>query len=198
MSSNLLKGGYFNGYSSEKVTIDNNEIIKKRLEQLRKISSTESSTNPGHSQAGFVEGLNPKEVSLLAEDMELIKSDDVALISDGNYDMSDSDMKKKMNLDYGTVAINLDGTKVGIKVPKGTLIEEFYPYCKWFGECVEGDLCFDKYLLYKQTHTLDSKEMSQLIRGVVLECKDVGIETLTDEEIKSMMENYEKKENKNE
>lgn len=114
------------------------------------------------------------------------------------FSISDTEMKTKMNLEYGTVALNLDGTKVGIKVPKGTKIEKFYPYCKWFGECIEGDLCFDKYLIYKQTHTLDSKEMSQLINGVVQECKEVGIETLTDEELKSMMENYEKKENKNE
>ena len=54
------------------------------------------------------------------------------------YDTSDSEMKIKMNLEYGTVAYNLDGTEVGIKVPKGTNMEAFYPYCKWFGECEEN------------------------------------------------------------
>ncbi len=107
-----------------------------------------------------------------------------------HFNISDSEMKIKMNLEYGTVAINLDGTKVGIKVPKGTKIEQFYPYCKWFGDCVEGELAFDKYLFYKQTHTLDSKEMSKLIDGVVHECKQVGIETLTDEELESMMKEW--------
>ena len=110
-----------------------------------------------------------------------------------HFKMSDSDMKIKMNLEYGTVALNLDGTKVGIKVPKGTDIQQFYPYCKWFGECEEGDLAFDKFLMYKQTHTLDTKEMSQLIDGVVQECKEVGIETLTPEELKSMLNEWEVK-----
>lgn len=101
--------------------------------------------------------------------------------------VSDSEMKIKMNLEYGAIATNEDGTKVGIKVPKGTNMSAFYPYCKWFGECKENGLVFDKFLLYKQTHELDSKEMSKLIGGVVDECEKVGIETLTEEEIKSMM-----------
>ena len=107
-----------------------------------------------------------------------------------HQEMSDSEMKVKMNLEYGTVAKNLDGTKVGIKVPKGTDIKQFYPYCKWFGECIEGDLYFDKYLFYKQTHTLDTKEMAQLIDGVVRECHEAGIETYTEEEIESMKKEW--------
>lgn len=107
------------------------------------------------------------------------------------YNISDSEMKVKMNLEYGTVARNIDGTKVGIKVPACTDIESFYPYCKWFGECAEGDLYFDKYLLYKQTHTLDTKEMSQLISGVVKECNDVGIETLEPNELNSLLSEWE-------
>ncbi len=106
------------------------------------------------------------------------------------FNTSDTEMKVKMNLEYGTVAINLDGTKVGIKVPKCTNIEQFYPYCKWFGECIEGDLVFDKYLVYKQTHTLDTAEMSKLIDGVVSECKQVAIETLTNEELESMKKEW--------
>lgn len=107
-----------------------------------------------------------------------------------HYNMSDTDMKIKMNLDYGTVALNLDGTKVAIKVPKGTNIQQFYPYCKWFGECEEGELCFDKFLMYKQTHTLNTKEMAKLIDGVVQECKDVGIEVATPAELESMKRSW--------
>ena len=109
------------------------------------------------------------------------------------FGMSDTEMKIKMNLEYGTVAINLDGTKVGIKVPYGTNISYFYPYCKKFGECEENGMTFEKYLFYKETHTLDSKEMSQLIEGVVYECKQAGIETLSDEEVKSMLNEWEVK-----
>lgn len=104
--------------------------------------------------------------------------------------MSDSEMKKRMNLEYGTIATNKDGTKVGIKVPFGTDIEAFYPYCKKFGECVEKGITFEKYLFYKQTHTLNTLEMSQLIDGVVNECKEQGIETKTREELDSLLRSW--------
>lgn len=100
---------------------------------------------------------------------------------------SDTEMKIKMNLEYGTVAINEDGTKVGIKIPYGSHIEKFYPYAKKFGECVDNDITFEKFLLYKPTHELNSKEMAQLINGVVYECKENGIETLPDDELNSLL-----------
>jgi len=104
--------------------------------------------------------------------------------------VGDDEMKKRLNLDYGTVARNVDGTKVGVEVPKGTDIDKFYPYAKWYGERQVGDLMFDKYLFYKPTHELDTKEMSDLIDGVVEECKQVGIETLPPAELESMMKGW--------
>ena len=56
-----------------------------------------------------------------------------------------------------------------------------------FGSCEDNGIVFDKYLLYKQTHTLNSKEMSQLINGVVEECKEAGLETKPKAEIESML-----------
>ena len=107
------------------------------------------------------------------------------------YNISDEDMKIKMNLDYGTVARFEDGRIKGCKVPEGTKIREFYNYAKWYKTDIEGNDC---YIFYKQTHTLDSKEMSQLINGVVQECQDVGIETKTPAEIKSLLESWSKNE----
>lgn len=103
---------------------------------------------------------------------------------------SDTEMKVRMNLEYGTCATNDDGTKVGIKIPYGTHIEQFYPYCKKFGESEANGLLFEHYLLYKETHTLDSKEMSQLIDGVVSECKAQGIEVLPNDEIQNMLKGW--------
>ena len=54
------------------------------------------------------------------------------------------------------------------------------------------------YLFYKQTHTLDTKEMSDLIEGVVQECIDMGIPVKTGKEIKDMINNWKPKEIKNE
>lgn len=104
---------------------------------------------------------------------------------------SDTEMKIKMNLEYGTIATCKDGTKAGAKVPFGTDLSSFYPYCKKFGECVENGITFEKYLFYKQTHTLNTLEMSQLIDGVVSECKEQGIETKSREELDSLLKSWE-------
>lgn len=108
------------------------------------------------------------------------------------YNISDSEMKIKMNLQYGTIAKDANGNSVGVKILQGTDITQFYDYAKWFGECEENGIKFDKYLFYKRTHTLNTKEMSQLIRGVVQECQDVGIETKSKAEIESLLEQWER------
>ena len=102
--------------------------------------------------------------------------------------LSDDDMKIKMNLQYGTVATDDKGMKCGVKVPKSTNIIAFYPYAKWIGEVEENGKMFDKYLFYKRTSELNTKEMGELIDGVVTECNELGIETLPPEELKSMKE----------
>lgn len=38
-------------------------------------------------------------------------------------------------------------------------------------------------MVYKETHTLDTKEMARLIDGVVAEAQELGIETRTPDEI---------------
>lgn len=107
--------------------------------------------------------------------------------------ISDKEMKIRMNLQYGTIAKDANGNSVGVKIPQGTDITQFYDYAKWFGECEENGIKFDKYLFYKQTHTLNTKEMSQLINGVVEECRERGIETKTQSEINSLLESWDKK-----
>lgn len=103
-------------------------------------------------------------------------------------DISDEEMKIKMNLQYGTIATDEEGKVIGCKIPKGTNIRQFYPYAKWYKEDKDGCDC---YLFYKQTHLLNKTEFSHLINGVNSECKDVGIETLDDLELKKLIEKYE-------
>ena len=106
-----------------------------------------------------------------------------------HLNISDEDMKIKMNLDYGTIARFDDGRIKGCKVPKETNMKEIYRYSKWYKE--EGD--YDCYIFYKETHTLNTTEMSQLINGVIQECKDNEIEVRPEAEIKAMLERWEKK-----
>lgn len=104
-----------------------------------------------------------------------------------HFNISDDEMKIKMNLDYGTIARFEDGRIKGCKVPEGTNIKEFYKYAKWYKTDEEGNDC---YIFYKETHTLNTKEMSQLIEGVVQECKDAGIETKPQVEIDSLLRSW--------
>lgn len=95
--------------------------------------------------------------------------------------------KVRLNLEYGTPALNDDGTLLVVKVPLGTDITRFYPYPKFYRDKKEASgKISNYYLFYKPTHELDTKEMSRLIDGTVNEAKELGIETRTPEEIAKM------------
>jgi len=104
-----------------------------------------------------------------------------------HYDISDEEMKIKMNLQYGVIATDETGKVIGCKLPKGTDMKVFYPYAKWYKEDSDGCDC---YLFYKQTHTLNKVEFSKLLNGVVMECKDVGIKTIDEIELERMIDKY--------
>ena len=57
-------------------------------------------------------------------------------------------------------------------------------------------ICFGKrrYQMYKGSSHMDSAEFSRLVDGLVSECKQVGIETLSPEEIERL-QGYVKKHN---
>lgn len=107
-----------------------------------------------------------------------------------HFNISDEKMKVKMNLQYGTIARDKNNNIVGVKIPVSADINEFYHYAKWFGKCIENGKEFNKYIFYKETHTLNVKEMSDLIQGVVQECRDYDIPTKTDDEINQMVNNW--------
>ena len=103
------------------------------------------------------------------------------------YAISDEEMKIHINTSYGTLATDDNGMIAGATVPKGLDISSYYPYAKLY----KTDENKDYYLFYKRTHELNSKEFTQLIRGLERECKDVGIPTLDDLEFERMMREYE-------
>ena len=111
-------------------------------------------------------------------------------IAKANKDSAES-IKVQLNLDYGTIATDEHGLKVGFKALKSVPINLFFKYAKPIGECVENNKTFVKYVIYKETHTLDSKEMATLIDGAVQEAKQLGIETLTPMEL-AALKGYEK------
>lgn len=99
---------------------------------------------------------------------------------------SAEDVKVQMNLDYGTIAKDDQGLKAGFKALKDIPITNYFKYAKPIGECIENGKVFTKYLIYKETHTLDSSEMATLINGTIEEAKQLGIETLTPLELENL------------
>ena len=99
------------------------------------------------------------------------------------------DVKKMLVTQYGTLARGSDGKLAGAILPPNTNVEDFYPYCKWYGTTEQG---FNQYLFFKQTHTLTKDEMNRLIQGTVDEAKALNIETLTPAEIERMINRYER------
>lgn len=54
----------------------------------------------------------------------------------------------------------------------------------------DGEM-YRTYMMLKGSHEYDTKEMSVLINGIVQEASDLGIETMTPDQIKEMMTLYE-------
>lgn len=100
------------------------------------------------------------------------------------------EVKKRMVTEYGAIKRSDDGASVGFKLPESVNADEIYPYTKWFDTRTENGKAFHCYLVFKQTHTLDSMEMSRLIDGVVSEAKTLGIETMPPREIERMLSKW--------
>lgn len=97
--------------------------------------------------------------------------------------IGNDECKVKMNLEYGSPMRIDEDTLFAFKVPKGANVNGVVKYPKWVKETIENGKTFDVYMVYKETHTLNTKEMARLIDGIVLEAKALGIETRTPDEI---------------
>lgn len=92
----------------------------------------------------------------------------------------------------------IDGAGVYIRIPdtekaEETALEASEYHIRPTSEVVSGNqgVNYRTYVMLKGLHQYDTAEMSQLIDGLVEECKAMGIETLTPEELAQMMEAYE-------
>lgn len=109
----------------------------------------------------------------------------VGKIADAMH-MGFEEVKTNLVTEYGTVERDDDGMKVGFKLPVSVDVSRIYRYVKCFDTRTEGGVTFNCYIVFKQTHLMDSKEMSRLIEGTVQEAQSLGIETLTPDELARM------------
>lgn len=95
--------------------------------------------------------------------------------------IGNEEVKTSIVCEYGSLAKDEDGLTVGFKLPASVDVSTIYPYVKCFDTREENGKTFNCYLVYKQTHLMDSKEMARLIDGAIYMAHDLGLETDTPE-----------------
>lgn len=103
--------------------------------------------------------------------------------------LGNDEVKRQLVLEYGTLATDETGSVLGAMLPASACMDDFYPYAKWYKSKVLDGKEYDCYLFYKQTHTLDSKEMARLIDGTITVAKELGLETMTPDQL-ARLEGY--------
>jgi hypothetical protein len=104
---------------------------------------------------------------------------------------SDSEVKVKMVLEYGALALDADGDPIALVLPASFNVDALYKYVKVVGQREKDGKLYHVYQVYKETHTLNTAEMSRLIEGTISEAKALGIETMTPHELEQLMAAYE-------
>ena len=84
----------------------------------------------------------------------------------------------EMLKDYGQSTI--------VSIVADVNIDSYFKYYEIIGTSVLNDKTFYHYKIFKGSSEFDSKEMSIFIDGIIQECEQVGIPTLTKEEIERM------------
>lgn len=95
------------------------------------------------------------------------------------------EVKKNLVFQYGTPATLPDSSPFWVKIPQGAALTEF-KYAKYVGEEKDGKgKVWENYEIFKETHSLNSKEFWQLLQGARYECGELGIDYRTEDEIAS-------------
>lgn len=109
-----------------------------------------------------------------------------------NPPISKARCKNMLISDYGQEEF-IDGQIVVIKsnLPPEKMLDIEYLHTSCVRISEENGKPVYFYKVFRGTHTYDSKEMAKLIDGTIQECKNVGIETATPEELSRMQQLYE-------
>lgn len=95
---------------------------------------------------------------------------------------------------YGQNVVDKDGNTVMIsalsKVPMSVIVSNVGYVAPLATKGYVDGKEFTHYRVLKGSHEFDSREMSIFIDGIVGECKDLGIETLTSSELERMKETW--------
>lgn len=99
---------------------------------------------------------------------------------------SHTEVHNQLIADYGQVDTNV----------QNIIMDDAIPYLRLEGlhlmpttatRTMDNGKLYRVYIVMRGSHTYDSKEMSRLIEGTVFEAKELGIETMTPDQIKKML-----------
>ena len=88
---------------------------------------------------------------------------------------SKEEMYLEMLKDYGQSTI--------VSLVNEVDVSKYFKYYELIGSSSLNNKLFNHYKLFKGSSEFDTKEMSIFIDGIIQECENVGIPTLTKEEI---------------
>jgi len=108
--------------------------------------------------------------------------------------LGNEEVKAELVCEYGALAKEADGTTIGFKLPASVDVTTLYPYTKCFDTRGENGKPFNCYLVYKQTHLMDSAEMARLIDGAIKDAQELGISTDTPEQLARYRADWEREE----
>ena len=109
---------------------------------------------------------------------------------------SDDAVKVRLVTDYGVVDQDEDGLVLGFKISAKANPAKIYKYTRFVEDRVENGKPIKVYLVLKETHEMDTKEMARLIDGTIEEARELGIDTDTPDELarkKELWAEYERR-----
>lgn len=78
------------------------------------------------------------------------------------------------------------GQRTEILLKADVKVKTYFKYYEAINKIKKNDIEFIEYYLYKGSSQFDSKEMSIFIDGIIEEAKQLGIQTMTPNEIRKM------------
>lgn len=115
------------------------------------------------------------------------------LVNKISQEIGESEEATKVRLvtSYGPLARTEDGKYLMFILPLSADATDFYKYAVLYDQREVNGVRCNCWKVYKDTHMMDTKEMSQLIEGAIAEARELGIETATPKELAEMKRKWE-------
>ena len=138
-----------------------------------------------------IKSLNPKQLELLEQYLtEILNPKKHRSISQNAYMWElINQMANKLNRSKEDVYLDLlkdYGVSVIVSIQSSIDVSKYFKYYEEIGKGVLKGKEFTHYKYFKGSSEYNTEEMAHLIDGVIQECENMGIPTLSDEDIRKM------------